>query len=823
MSNNEEWQDFDVDFDAAEEAALPYAVCRAAGLRVIPLQPIIELSGHALACGCGDPECKALGKHPTMPNWQTAPDWDDGQIEGMRLVGQLDPAYGVLIRDGLMVVDVDQRNGGHESIIRLERDLGADIRGAAGFVVRTGSGGESAHYYFRLAAGADRMMQNLAEYPGIDFKSSGFVVGYGSPHVSGRDYELLRGTPGAICEPPPQLVSKLRETGHYTGVVGGVLRDVGSDELAAIAKSVPVDKLTYEEWVEMGMALHHTTGGSADGLALWDTVSAERDGARYKAGACAKRWRDFGKSKTGGMVTLGTLIMLAKRGGYSEGVTFESDIDWGDVEVTASPPEAPTAAQTAQDEPTHTPGGNRVLREILIKAKDSIRPWDMPGVSGQLYNWLESQSRYPRRTICAGAVLYALSCLGGMRHQDARDNMGLNVMVFAVAGTGTGKEAIFQAVAELFQRTGISQAMHGKVKSEQEIYRNLLRHQGAFYSVDEMGIMLKKITQASQGSGAAYYIAVIGAIMEIYSKSQGILTITGDLKEEIKDGLKAELAKLNKLKDKGEKPEIIDPQIAKLNQTMLDADSGMRDPFLSMLGMTTPETFDTTVNTENVKNGFIARALILRETENNPRWKDHFYPQAIPDHLAMRLGVLYWGGHTKDGKVSRVERQGEERQAIVTKPDASEMLDEIRDVFWEMGEQHKHSSGMEGVTRRSWEMCSKISLLLAMADGGVRTVDHVLYGFAMAYADTNAKITLARAKDDEEGATAVERSTAKHLKILSMLSRDDAIPAWKIVKALKMDKATAQPYLDALVAAGKIIIKTEKPVSGKERITVTLA
>jgi hypothetical protein len=80
---------------------------------------------------------------------------------------------------------------------------------------------------------------------------------------------------------------------------------------------------------------------TSDGLALWDTVSAERDGARYKAGACLKRWRDFGKSKTGGMVTLGTLIMLAKRGGYSEGVTFESEIDWGDVEVIASPPEAP--------------------------------------------------------------------------------------------------------------------------------------------------------------------------------------------------------------------------------------------------------------------------------------------------------------------------------------------------------------------------------------------------------------------------------------------------------------------------------------------------
>jgi hypothetical protein len=410
-----------------------------------------------------------------------------------------------------------------------------------------------------------------------------------------------------------------------------------------------------------------------------------------------------------------------------------------------------------------------------------------------------------------------------MRHTDARDGMGLNMMVFAVAGTGTGKEAIFQSVTLLMHRLGVSQAMHGKIKSEQEIYRNLLRNQGAFYSIDEIGIMLQKVTQAAKGTGAAYYIAVIGALMEIYSKSQGILTITGDLKEEIKEGLMAELAKLNKLKDKGENPAKLEPMYQRLNQALMDADSGMRDPFLTIFGTTTPETFDATVNTENVKNGFIARALILRETENNPRWKDDFCAQELSDQLVMRLMGLYWGGHTHDASQhgQRVERQGD-KVSIVTRPDASEMLDEIRDVFWEMGEQHKHSSGMEGVTRRSWEMCSKISLLLAMADGGVRTVDHVLYGFAMAYSDTNAKITLARSKD-EEGATAADKAATYHNRILSMLSRDDPVPAWKIVKALKMDKATAQPYFDALIQANKITMNTEKPVSGKTRHSVMLA
>lgn len=769
-SNDDDFEDETL--TPEQEAALPYARYMVAGFRVMPLHRILEMPGHALGCGCGHVDCKAVGKHPVASAWQHTPAWDAEQVEAMRMMGQLYPAVGVLVT-GWLVVDVDERNGGHESIERLERALGVAVRASSRFVVRTGSGGQSAHYYFKPPQDGASYRQNLQEYPGLDFKTSGFVVGYGSPHASGRDYELLRGDPTDTAEAPAALLQKLAQANTYAGVVNGVVREVKASELSAIADAVQVDKLTYEQWIECGMALHHTTGGSDEGLRLWDAMSA-KDAARYDAGALDHRWHGFGKSKS--VVTVGTLLMHAKAGGYVEAVTFEPDPAFAD------------------DEPA-TPAS------ILERAK-GIKPWHLPGFAGRLYRWIEGQCLYPKPTISAGAALYVLSCLGGMRHRDARDGMGLNLMIFSVAGSGTGKESVFQAVTKLFSRVKVSQAMHGKIKSEQEIYRNLLRHQAAYYLIDEIGIMLQKIAQASKSGGAIYLTGVIGALMEIYSKSTGILTITGDLKEEIKTKLKDEVAKLYKRLDSGDgKAAEIEAEIDRTLKSIQDADQGILEPFLSLMGTTTPDTFDATITPDNVKNGFVARALVLREDNTNPRKKEGFSKVELDDSIVMRLQSLHHGGHSEPPG-GRVERCGDFVD-VTTSADASELLEAAYEHFWKLGELHRSHTGMEAITRRSWEMCSKISLILGMADGGHRTAEHVLYGFALAADDTALKIRYARANDDTDAGKDTQR-------VLAMLSETEWLARFKVNRALKTNGAGCQDLIDQLVMAGKILVEQRK-------------
>lgn len=79
-------------------------------------------------------------------------------------------------------------------------------------------------------------------------------------------------------------------------------------EVQSALDAIPVSSLSYQEWVDVGMALHH------EGLpcALWDEWS--RNDARYHAGECERKWRTFGNGST--IVTLGTVFHMAQERGW---------------------------------------------------------------------------------------------------------------------------------------------------------------------------------------------------------------------------------------------------------------------------------------------------------------------------------------------------------------------------------------------------------------------------------------------------------------------------------------------------------------------------
>ena len=94
--------------------------------------------------------------------------------------------WGILtgIRSGVLVVDVDPRNGGNESLQSLEATYGPLPKTVR---VKTGGGGE--HVYFRLPKSVRQWPKELA--PGIDLKGDGgFVVAPGSTHPDGGTYDF---------------------------------------------------------------------------------------------------------------------------------------------------------------------------------------------------------------------------------------------------------------------------------------------------------------------------------------------------------------------------------------------------------------------------------------------------------------------------------------------------------------------------------------------------------------------------------------------------------------------------------------------------------
>ena len=80
-------------------------------------------------------------------------------------------------------------------------------------------------------------------------------------------------------------------------------------EARQMLQYIPARDLNYQEWVNVGMALHH------EGLpcSLWDEWS--RDDNRYHSGECEKKWQTFGSGST--LVTMGTIWKMATDRGWN--------------------------------------------------------------------------------------------------------------------------------------------------------------------------------------------------------------------------------------------------------------------------------------------------------------------------------------------------------------------------------------------------------------------------------------------------------------------------------------------------------------------------
>lgn len=723
-------------------------------------------------CGCGDPECKALYKHPVISGWQNVPDWSDEQLETFELMGHFKTGFGVLCA-GWLIIDVDARNGGVTSFDKLLEAV-PEIAGAS-FCVLTGSGGGSKHIYFSAPPGA-AMAQSHRDYPGIDFKTSGYVIGAGSLHASGAVYEAVSGHPCDITPAPDALIQLLKKPDTYRASSSGGQIDITAAGVVELLSYISPD-CAYDRWIKVGMAVHHVTCG--DGQNIWDDWSST--GKDYAgAESIARHWHSFGKSAQ--PAGIGTLLCYAREGGYIEPVTFEF------------------------------PAGDSVPAGLDTSAIDLMRP---PGFVGELAQWINDQCLYPRESLAVGAALCAVGSIAGMRHYDALDDMTPNMIAFCVAGSGTGKEAIQQAYLKIMRAAGVASAVHGAFKSEQELMRNFVRNQAAFYMIDELGTVLSKLVNASKRGGAAYLEGIIGLIMSVYSKANGFLPVTGDLKESIKADMLKELgvirAQIDKLSGDSSgdaRAAILGREEQRIESSIKNIDNGLENPFLSVIGYTTPVTFDGLMDFEQATNGFLARAVTFKDLETNPRRKDGFEKRPMPDQMAFQLSAMYSPGVFDLQQVgARVEFVGK-KTPIPTDSAGRAMLDQVYEAFHAMAEEQKDATGLEAIPRRGYEIAAKVSLILAIPEG-VRTAEHVLWAYALAKRDCEEKIKLAYSTDAQ---TNPETETNGHAaKILSLISTDHGETMGVICNRLRsIPKERVRQIVDQLILAGEIIAD-EKP------------
>ena len=235
--------------------------------------------------------------------------------------------------------------------------------------------------------------------------------------------------------------------------------------------------------------------------------------------------------------------------------------------------------------------------------------------------------------------------------------------------------------------------------------------------------------------------------MDIYTKADGVLTISGDLKVEVETELKKELASVSKqLDNKGELDYLVAREKS-LTERLEGIGAGIANPFLSVIGYTTPSTFDGLMTPQEGESGFVGRSMIFEEKEAHPRIKKGHKVAEMSEALRVQLLQLRSPGTFSTTAPERIEHNGP-LSVIPTDAKAAErLLNGVESYFYDLGTSLLGQPSLVPVVRRAFELVAKISLILA-APHGLRTLEHVEWAFALVDRDVKKKLMLIRSNDE---------------------------------------------------------------------------
>lgn len=157
------------------QAALEYVV---AGYAIFPLHSV----QHG-KCTCKNALCEDVAKHPRTRHGLK--DATTDPIKVMQWWIEWPHANIAIVtgaRSGLVVLDIDPRNGGDLSLRQLE-----ECHGKLPQTLRSRTGGGGWHIFFKHPGGYIKSVSGIA--PGIDVKGDGgYIVAPPSLHASGEHY-----------------------------------------------------------------------------------------------------------------------------------------------------------------------------------------------------------------------------------------------------------------------------------------------------------------------------------------------------------------------------------------------------------------------------------------------------------------------------------------------------------------------------------------------------------------------------------------------------------------------------------------------------------
>lgn len=204
----------------------------------------------------------------------------------------------------------------------------------------------------------------------------------------------------------------------------------------------------------------------------------------------------------------------------------------------------------------------------------------VPGLIGELTDWINRTSLKPQPILALGASIAALSTIIGRRVR-TETNLRSNIYILGVGETGCGKEWPRQAIRSLFIRAGAGKkTMVDDLASDTAIMTALHESPSSLFLMDEIGRFL---TALSKDHAPVFLTNIIGQFLKIYGAAAGPL----------------------------------------YGKSYADRDKSVviEQPCLSIYGTTVPDNLYGSITRAQIADGFLSRLLIFESEDPDPEFR----------------------------------------------------------------------------------------------------------------------------------------------------------------------------------------------------------
>jgi hypothetical protein len=220
---------------------------------------------------------------------------------------------------------------------------------------------------------------------------------------------------------------------------------------------------TYDQWLQVGMALHST--GAANAFGLWHEWSAT--GAKFDAKVLRDKWGSFKDNGQG--VQLASLFKRAMDAGWVNGATREARAF---AEVTGQ-----TLAEANRKAPELT---------VVAPAESQLLPFPVSDLNA-IADWITAGAAVSYPVITQQAVLCLVGAAAARLYVTPQGDP-LSLYLGAAARTVGELRYAHHAVRHLLAEAGLMRMIRAtRFTSPQTIYKTLIRSPAALYLSDDYG------------------------------------------------------------------------------------------------------------------------------------------------------------------------------------------------------------------------------------------------------------------------------------------------------------------------------------------------